>query len=65
MNAIQILQVLDSVPSYSDIWWVSYDRYRDGIWELPRDCDKPDSHDDNTADDHAGPSVDGGGVALL
>ena len=41
MNPIQILQVLDSVQSYSDIWGASYNIcrhiYSDDFWELPRD----------------------------
>ena len=40
LNAIQFLQVLDSVLSYSDIWGSRNDSYRDNIWELPRDCDQ-------------------------
>ena len=49
LNPIQILQVLDSVQSYSDIWGASYNIcrhiYSDDFWELPRDCDQPDSED--------------------
>ena len=65
LNAIQFLQVLDSVLSYSDIWGSRNDSYMDNIWELPRNCDHPDCDDDDNADNHVGLSGDGGWIALL
>ena len=65
LNAIQFLRVLDSVLSYSDIWGSRNDSYMDNIWELPRDCDQPDWDDVDNADNHVGPSGDGGWIALL
>ena len=63
LNPIQILQVLDSVQSYSDIWGASYNIcrhiYSDDFWELPRDCDQPDSEEYDNADDHGGVLVEG------
>ena len=50
---------------------ISGGRVTTGIGMLFGSClgtvttDQPDSHDDDTADDHAGPSGDGGGVAVL
>ena len=47
------------------VWGSRNDSYMDNIWELPRDCDQPDCDDDDNADDHVGPSGDGGWIALL
>ena len=60
LNQIQILQVLDCVPSYSDIWGSRNNSYWAHIWDMPMDCDQPGlagcDNDDN-ADNHVGPST--------